>query len=182
MRFQSPKCNCRVNEQAKHIKSFPFLSSLNMRTGELSVNTHQLRYLKKWLRYLLLNKKVTRYFTSYKGKVIWLRRSRYLCCFTPTLVTFTQQQNMVQSCIWVFNTVTFTQFIHYSYLRAWQPHSITELTTAFSENVLFEQNRTAKLVACHVIQCEREPLCCTNVYLPCVLMMHVLMIGYGNLQ
>ncbi len=99
MRFQSPKCSCRVNEQAKHIKSFLFLASLNMRTGELSVNTRQLRYLKKWLRYLLLNKKVTRCFTSYKGKVIWLRRSRYLCCFTPTLATFTQQQNTVQSCI-----------------------------------------------------------------------------------
>ncbi len=66
-------------------------------------------------------------------------------------------------------------------LWVWQPHSVTELTpvnfqdsqphSRKTRTVWTEQDWTTGV--CHVIQCKRELLCCTNTRLPYVVCFHV---------
>ncbi len=90
-----------------------------------------------------------------------------------------------QSCFWVLNTVMFTNsmviYIATGFYNRTHTRTFSGLTTAFSEHMhCVEWNRTGQLVVCHVIQCEREPLCHTNAHLPCVLYFHVFSVTYSD--
>ncbi len=101
------------------------------------------------------------------------------------LATFTQQQHTVVSP--VFESVIRLRSHTVRLFTAWQPHSLTKLPCVHfqdshlhSWNMLCERTRTGQLVVCHVIQCKREMIWCTNVCLPCVTCFCVFSVTYGD--
>ncbi len=79
-----------------------------------------------------------------------------------------------QSCICILNTVTFTHssVIFRGVTTAFCNRTHTRKISGLTTHALCERNRTGQLVSVTSYS-EREPLCCTNVRLPCVTCFHV---------
>jgi len=87
--------------------------------------------------------------------------------------TFTQKHNSVVSSVFESLIQLCSVFTHSSIIYEGDNRInqtiFSRLTTAFTEKpALFEQNRNGQLVVCHLIQCEKAVLQCTNTCLQCV--------------